>query len=96
MRIRYLPRAHADLEAIYIYITNRSPQAADRVLSAIIDSIDSLGDFPEIGVLADESAVRVLNSAHHTYRIYYSIVQDHVQILHVRHTSRKPPTIGEL
>lgn len=91
MRIRYLPRAFADLEAIYAYIAKRNPQAAIRTTGAIRDTIDSLVYFPEIGQSANKTSIRVLHSAHHRYKIYYSIVEDEIHILHIRHVARKPP-----
>jgi plasmid stabilization system protein ParE len=96
VRIRYLTRAFADLEAIYAYIAKRNPKAAIQTTAAIRASIDSLAYFPEIGQLANRTNVRVLHSAHHNYKIYYSIIEDQVQILHIRHAARKPPTEDEL
>jgi toxin ParE1/3/4 len=96
VRIRYLPRAFAELEAINSYLVNRNPQAALLVTEAIKNSIFSLGGFPEMGQLTDEEHVRILRSAHHAYNIYYSIVGDEVQILHIRHVARRPPAAGEL
>jgi plasmid stabilization system protein ParE len=96
VRIHYLPRAFADLEAIYGYIAKRNTHAATRTTAAIRDSIDSLAYFPEIGQLANKPNVRVLHSSHHGYKIYYSIDEDEVQILHIRHAARKPPTEDEL
>jgi plasmid stabilization system protein ParE len=94
--IRYLPRAFADLEAIHAYIVKRNPQAAIRTTGAIRDSIDGLAYFPEIGQLVNKASVRVLHSAYHRYKVYYSNVDDEIQILHIRHAARKPPTEDEL
>ncbi len=96
MKICYLPRAFADLEAIHSYIEKRNPEAAVRVTAAIAKSISGLVDFPEIGQTADEENVRVLRSAHHIYNIFYSILGEEVQILHIRHPARRPPDIDEL
>jgi plasmid stabilization system protein ParE len=54
MRVRYLPRAFADLEAIHSYIAKHSPEAAVQVAGAITKSISGLAEFPEIGQAVDE------------------------------------------
>lgn len=96
MRVRYLPRAFADLEAIHSYIAKHSPETAVHVTAAITKSISSLADFPEIGQAVDEENVRVLRSAHHTYNIFYSVKGEEVLILHIRHPARRPPGVDEL
>jgi toxin ParE1/3/4 len=96
MRVRYLPRAFAELEAIHDYLSNRNPQSALRTAAAIRNSIVALVDFPEMGQPADHPNVRVLRSAHHSYRVYYVIKGDEIQILHIRHSARKQPAASEL
>ena len=96
MRVRYLPRAFAELEAIHDYLSSRNPQAALRTTAAIRSSIIALTDFPETGQPADLQNVRVLRSAHHNYHVYYSIRGDEIQIPHIRHSARKPAVQGEL
>ena len=96
MRVRYLPRAFADLEAIHSYIEKRNPEAALQVTAAITKSISGLADFPEIGQAADEENVRVLRSAHRSYNIFYSAMGEEIQILHIRHPARRPPGADEL
>jgi toxin ParE1/3/4 len=95
MNIRYLPRAFADLEAIHSYIEKRNPEAAVRIAAAIAKSISGLADFPEIGQATDDENVRVLRSAHHIYNIFYLVRGEEVQILHIRHPSRRPPGANE-
>jgi toxin ParE1/3/4 len=96
MRVRYLPRAFADLEAIHSYIAKHSPEAAVQVAGAITKSISGLAEFPEIGQAVDEENVRVLRSAHHAYNIFYSVIGEEIQILHIRHPARRPPEVNEL
>ncbi len=96
MRVRYLPRAFADLEAIHSCIAKHSPEAAIQVTGAITKSISGLADFPEIGQAVDEENVRLSRSAYHTYNIFYSVTGEEVQILHIRHPARRPPGADEL
>ena len=47
MKLRFTRRAAQDLADIATYIGERSPQASLRVRSAILDSLQSLIQFPE-------------------------------------------------
>jgi toxin ParE1/3/4 len=96
MKIRYLPRAFADLEAIHSYISKHNRAGALQVTAAVTTSILGLVDFPDMGQPADAEDVRVLRSAHHTYNIFYSVKGEEIQVLHIRHQARKPPTKEEL
>jgi plasmid stabilization system protein ParE len=96
MRLRYTPRAFADIESIRLYIAQFNPQAAARVVSTIETLANALTDFPEAGHPAPDIEARVLHSPRYPYRIYYRIRGDDISILHVRHTSRRPPQPGQV
>jgi toxin ParE1/3/4 len=49
MKLRFTPRATRDLADIADYIHERNPTAALRVRAAILDSLQDLVLFPEIG-----------------------------------------------
>ena len=51
-RLEYLPIAVADLDDIFIFVADNSPQAAMALLDRIDASIAGLESFPEMGVLA--------------------------------------------
>jgi addiction module RelE/StbE family toxin len=93
MRIRYTPRARDDLDSIFSYLVEYSPASAIRLERLNIQMIDGLRDFPEIGPATDSGA-RVLLVGRFPYRVFYRVEGDEVQILHIRHTSRRP-WIGE-
>jgi plasmid stabilization system protein ParE len=40
--------------------------------------------------------IRILPPSRYSYRIYYSVLQETVIILHVRHTSRSDPELPTL
>jgi toxin ParE1/3/4 len=96
MKVRYLPRAFADLEAIYSFVAKQDPNAALRITGAIRQSIGALAVFPEIGQVVEDSDVRLLRSSHQSYNIYYVLKAAEVHVLHIRHPARKPPTPEEL
>jgi len=96
MRVRYTPRALADLQRIHTYIARHNPSAATQVISIVEKRVDALSDLPEIGYRSDEAGVRIILAIPYPYRIYYRIAADEITILHVRHTSRHAPTTDEL
>jgi len=49
MKVRFTPRAFADLEAIRHYIHQFNPAGAGRVIALIEKIAMRLGDFPESG-----------------------------------------------
>ena len=95
MKVRYTPRARADLEAIYDYIDQRNPKAALAVKSRIQRAINSLSDLPLIGRPTDRMAgLRVILAGRYPYRIYYRVRDNVIWIAHIRHTARRLPGPG--
>ncbi len=90
MKVRLTGPARADLEHIRTYIADRNPRAADQVVSALIGRAEGLADFPYSGRQTDEPEIRVVVLPRFHYLIFYRIRTDEVQILHFRHTSRRP------
>ena len=91
MRLRYLPRAFADREAILEYLDQRSSQGARTVKRAIVHSIRLLADFPLLGTETPESGVFEHAVPRYPYKVYYRIEGQEVWIVHIRHTHREPP-----
>jgi len=90
MRVRYTPRAFADREAIFQYIEARSPRGALSVKRAIERAIRRLEEFPHSAPLTDETGVYELTVPRRPYKVYYRVRDETVEILHIRHTSRRP------
>ena len=96
MRVRYTLRARDDLDAIYIYLDQRSPAGAQSVKHAIERRIGQLGDPPFIAPVTDEPGVRELAIVRYPYKVYYRIDMEEIQIVHVRHSARRRPETTEL
>jgi plasmid stabilization system protein ParE len=83
------------LEDIHFYILfeSKSIRIADKVIEVIFDSAIILESTPEIYKLDD---LKVNNDGSfrvyfvYNYMITYRISEENIQILRVRHTSRKP------
>jgi len=90
MRVRYTPRARADIEKIYRYIEERSPAGARNVLRAIYAGVQFISEHPQASERTDNPQVRVRLVRRYRYRVFFRMVGgDTVEILHVRHTSRR-------
>jgi toxin ParE1/3/4 len=90
MKVRYRERALADLEQISVYLDERSPAAARKVMDAIHAAINSIADQPLSARRTSDATVRVEIVGRYYYKIFYSVGVDAVEILHVRHGARRP------
>ena len=88
MRVRYTPAAFSDRERILEYFGERSPNGATNVAASIREAVAKLKDHPLSGYRTDDPGVRVLFVVRYPYKIFYR-VRDDVEILHIRHTSRR-------
>lgn len=96
MKLYYTPRAQSDLGSIFLYLSQRNPQAAQHVKVQIVRTIELLTDFPELGVERPHLEARALGVARYPYTIYYRIEGNDVWVLHVRDGRRRPLEPGEV
>lgn len=91
MKLRFTPRATANLIEIADYIRARNPAAARRVRSAIYESLQTLILFPDVGRKQKAEGVRKLVTRKYAYLIYYTVdaTADEVIVLNVRHPARR-------
>ena len=61
MRVRYTLQAQGDLDAIFTYLDERSPAAAQSVKDLIERRIRALGKFPLMAPVTDETGVLELS-----------------------------------
>jgi plasmid stabilization system protein ParE len=90
MRVRFTPRAFSDREAIYEYLVSRSPSGARNVMTRINATITLLAEQPAIGYRTENPKVRVRFLGEYPYKIFYRVRGDDLEILHIRHTARRP------
>ena len=92
MKVRFDARAVEDLREIRRYIAEHgSTEAAERVRKHLRARCLRLKDFPLMGVASAQLEVRVLPPIRYPYRVYYTVQDTYVVILHIRHTSRQEP-----
>ena len=90
MKVRYRALALADLESIFQYLNERSPTGAQHVLHALHDAIDDISAHPFAAPKTSDPTVRVKILGRYRYKIFYSVADDTIEIIHIRHAARRP------
>src|SRR5580765_2394198 len=97
-QVRTTAQADEDADSILTWLVSQGAgESAIRWYVALADAIASLSEFPQRCVLAPEDSefpfeVRLLlyGRKPHVYRILFTIEEDLVYILHIRHGTRLP------
>jgi toxin ParE1/3/4 len=91
MKLRFTPRATANLEEIADYLLHRDPGAAARVRAVIYDSLELLILFPLLGRRQRTEGVRKLVTRRYRYLLYYTIDETTAEIvvLSVKHPAQQ-------
>ena len=89
MKLEWTEPALSDLESIRDYIMKDSEYYANRFVERIIEAVESLEKFPEMGRMvpeAEEENIREL--LFQNYRIIYRVETDSILILTIIHGAR--------
>jgi plasmid stabilization system protein ParE len=89
------PDAERDIEEAYAWLAGQSASAAARWLEALEKLVESLETFPERCALAPESEAfeaEIRQLLHGVYRILFTVTDQKVHVLHVRHGARRALT----
>jgi toxin ParE1/3/4 len=94
MKLVYSRRALADLGQITTYYSaNTSPAIADAIGRRLENVIDRICRAPASAPrVSQRSQVRVVAVVRYPFQIFYRVRGDIVDVLHIRHTSRRPVT----
>jgi toxin ParE1/3/4 len=96
MKLRYAPRAHADISHIHEYIAQHNPRAATAVVRQIRTTARLVARYPGLGRETNIAAVRVLPTYRYPYLVYYRVGEKELTIVHVRDGRRAPPAAGDV
>ncbi len=89
MKLRWMPQARADLQAIYDYIAEDSPQNAARMIERLLDRAERMVDFPQSGRKVPEYQREDIREVIESpYRIIYRTLPDRIDVLTVMHSAR--------
>ena len=85
-------RADSDLDEIYSYWHRESPAAAADLASALLDTLENLEEFPEMGSAVPE---RIAGKTYRSlkcrrYRIYYRVEEERLVIIRLWDTRQNP------
>jgi toxin ParE1/3/4 len=87
-RLLKRPQAESDLEDIWWYIAQDSPQNADRFLDRIEERCRALADFPTIGRCRDDLKPGLRSQPVGNYLIFYFPLDDGIDVIRVLQGSR--------
>jgi toxin ParE1/3/4 len=92
MNVLYSPRAARDLEAIAAYHhAVAGPRIATAIGTRIEHVINLVAEHPQSAPrVLQRPGVRVALVLRYPYKIFYRIRGDAIEILHIRHTARRP------
>ena len=91
MRIRWLRKALANLDAEASYIATLDPAAARLVISRVMKAVNRLADHPGLGRPGRVPETRELIIPKTRYIVPYRVRAETVEILRVFHASRRLP-----
>jgi plasmid stabilization system protein ParE len=87
--LAWSPEAIEDLEAIAAYIERDSAWYATAVVSRIVETAESVTEFPELGRVVPEIGTSSIRERFvHNYRVIYLIEEHRILIAAVIHGSR--------
>jgi toxin ParE1/3/4 len=88
-QVRWTPQAADDLDAIAEFITADSAHFAGLFVMDVLQAVERLADFPELGRVVPEAGERTIRELIlGNYRIIYRLRGEIAQILTVHHGAR--------
>ena len=91
MKVRFSRQATSDLKEIRAYHEQEGPATALRVRRAVLIAVELLRLRPAIGIrTVGSSDLRSKLIIGYPYRIHYRVRDGALEILHIRHTARRP------
>jgi toxin ParE1/3/4 len=91
MTIIWSPSARADLTNAYTYIAADDPEAAERVVRAIVRAAEGLAEFPAMGRVGALPGTRERIMSRYRYKIVYRAHGEQIEILRIIHTAQNWP-----
>lgn len=91
MRVRYTDPATDDLEEIIEYFRVNVPSLVGELANAIDEAVSKLLDNPLVVQETEKSGVRRYFIRRFRYSIFFTVENDELIILHIRHAARRWP-----
>jgi toxin ParE1/3/4 len=91
MKIIFTETALTDLDEIFEYLASNYPALVSSVEHRINSVLARLQEWPESARKVNQRTnVHVAPLIRYPYRIFYRITDEAIEIVHIRHTSRRP------
>ena len=91
MKIRWTAVAADDLKSVYDYLSEHAPALPDAIVDRILDGIDALAQFPNLGRQGRLNGTHELVITGTPFIVFYRLRKSQVEILGVLHAARKWP-----
>lgn len=95
MRVKLTPAARDDLQAIWSFIANDNPTAADRFLRRLSARMEKIPLAPHMGERQDRYRAGLRSIVEGAYVIFYLPTDDAIEIHRVLHGARDIPRLFE-
>jgi toxin ParE1/3/4 len=92
---RVSDRAVADLDEIWLYISQDNPDSADKFIGELASRFPKLASMPEMGRLREELSPGLRSFPVGRYIVFYRRAGDGVEIIRVLHGARNFPPLFE-
>jgi toxin ParE1/3/4 len=90
MRVRFTHRAESDLTGILDFLIALSPEGARRVAASLEETIRIIANQPFAARKTARPMLFVKIVPKYPYKIFYRVREDAIEIVHIRHASRRP------
>jgi plasmid stabilization system protein ParE len=90
MKVRYTDTASRELDEAIAFLNEFAPSVAGQFADAIEKAIVELTEYPFSAQQTDMEDVRRKYVRRFRYSIFYSVVNDEIVVLHIRHAARRP------
>ena len=85
---RLTEQAEADLDELWVYIAANSPDAADRMVDAVLESSRMHVRFPNMGQSRAELRPGLRCFVVSPYVVFYRPIEDTIEVLRILHGAR--------
>ena len=94
MKLRLTSAARADIRTIFEYVAAHDLEAAAALVRRILDALDPLLSYPQLGREGSVAETRELVIKGTPYIAVYRIERSLIRLLRVRHSAQRWPPAG--
>ncbi|MFZ1889775.1 MAG: type II toxin-antitoxin system RelE/ParE family toxin [Candidatus Binataceae bacterium] len=91
MRVEWTRQALANLEDHFDHVASENLDAARRIFTRVVETVERLGRFPSMGRISRVTDTRELYVSGTPYIVPYRVHNDTVEILRLLHSSQEWP-----